>query len=95
MPLPTVSGSLGACAKRTSIVDDSSAIVVFTRCLRMRSLVSQLWHDAHTQYVCSAGKHDGDCCGNEQHCGMLRPFRFVFLTRSMKRHVCFMQCLRY
>ena len=48
MPLPTVSGSLGACAKRTSIVDDSSAIVVFIRCLRMRSLVSQLWHDAHT-----------------------------------------------
>ena len=34
MPFLTGSGSLGACAKRTSISDDSSAMVVFKRRLR-------------------------------------------------------------
>ena len=39
----TGSGSLGACAKRTSIADDSSAMVVFMRRLRMHNVARQVY----------------------------------------------------
>ena len=83
----TGSGSLGACAKRTSIADDSSAMVVFMRRLRMHNVAGRCTHEAHTRNISSTGKRNDYCCGNVSILGCFVPV-VLFSHQAERKDMC-------
>ena len=83
----TGSGSLGACAKRTSIADDSSAMVVFMRRLRMHNVAGRCTHEAHPRNISSTGKRNDYCCGNVSSLGCFVPV-VLFSHQAERKDMC-------
>ena len=89
MPLHTVAGLFCACATRSIIAGDPSAIHVFMSHHRSRNVVWKMWQEGHTHNTCRAGKMTINVAASRSILGCFVPGVLFFAASRMERHACF------
>ena len=89
MPLHTVAGLFCACATRSIIAGDPSAIHVFMSYHRSRNVVGKMWQEGHTHNTCRAGKKTINVAALHSILGCFALGVLFFVATEMERQACF------